>query len=222
MTPCHEPISWLRLEHFHLGELPAEQHRLVAAHIAACPACRAQLAEIEDDSRTLPPLPLPAAPAPAPWWRRWSLLAPATLPLMVAALALILLIPPATPELPGPRVAFKGGELALALVRARGEQAAPSTYLDGDRFQVLLTLPPGGLAWDLVVLQAGEAFFPLEAGVCAGGNRVPVGAFTLTGPGDAVVCAVAGEGRPSRDALQAQGAAVLGEGAVCVGLGWGG
>jgi hypothetical protein len=217
MNPCHEPISWLRLEHFHLGEAPPEEHRLVTEHLATCPACRARLTEIEDDTRTLPPLPLPERAPAVSWWRWFALGAP----VLAAAVALVLLIPPAARDLPGPRVTYKGGELALDLVRERGQQASPTTFVDGDRFQVLLTLPPGGMAWDLVVLQEGEAFFPLEGGISPGGNRVPVGAFTLTGPGDALVCAVAGEEQPSRKTMRAEGAEALGEGAVCVRLGWG-
>jgi hypothetical protein len=224
MNACHEPISWLRLEHYHLGELPQEEHSHIQAHLHDCPHCRAMLADIEDDARTLPPLPLPdTARTPAePWYRRYFTILTIG-PVMAAALALLMLLPPAStqPELPGPRVQYKGGELAIALVRERAGviQQDPDAYRDGDVFQVLITTPPGTHPWDLVVLQDGQAFFPLPAGTTPGGNRVPVGSFELTGPGDAAVCVMAGEGRVEHAILEAEGAEVLADGAVCVTLG---
>jgi hypothetical protein len=216
MNACREPVSWLRLERYHLRELPPDERQKLAEHLCACPTCRAQLRQIEDDERTLPPLDLPAPARAAPRWRWLAFGAP----ILAAAVVLVLVLPPASPERPAARVAWKGGELALALVREREGvvQADPDSYRDGDRFAVLLTLPPGEHGWDLVVLQEDEASFPLAGGTTSGGNRVPLGAFVLTGPGDAAVCAVAGEERPTRERLRAEGVAALGEGAVCVGL----
>jgi hypothetical protein len=91
--------------------------------------------------------------------------------------------------------AIKGGELALELVRERGGDVArdPRSFASGDRFAVLVTCPPPASAhWELVVFQAGEAFFPLDSTQplhC--GNRVSLpGAFTLTGAQPAQVCVV--------------------------------
>jgi len=222
MNACHEPISWLRLEHYHIGELPPDVHNQVQAHLDDCPHCREMLAEIEDDARTLPPLPLPDASPAQPWYRRLSILFPAVAgPALVAAIALILVLPPTThPDLPGPRVAYKGGELAIDLVRERAGvvRPGPKAYQDGDRFSVLVTTPPGEHAWDLVVLQQGQAFFPLESGATPGGNRVTVGAFTLTGPGEVSVCVMVDEGRIDRDILSLDGADALAEDAACVTL----
>jgi hypothetical protein len=222
MNACHEPLSWLRLEHYHLGELPQGEHSLVQAHLDSCPHCRAMLAEIEDDARTLPPLPLPEPAASQPWYRHLSILLPSVAgPVLVAALALFILLPPTDdPQLPGHRVSIKGGELLIALVRERDgvRQDNPSAYLDGDRFQVQLSTPPGTHSFDLVVLQDGQAFFPLEPGALHGGNRQVAGAFRLTGPGDAAVCAMVDEGRVSRDQLQALGAQALEDSAACVTL----
>ncbi|MCA9675926.1 MAG: zf-HC2 domain-containing protein, partial [Myxococcales bacterium] len=46
-TCVSEPVSWLRLERYALGELPGPLAREVAAHLAGCPACRACLDRIE-------------------------------------------------------------------------------------------------------------------------------------------------------------------------------
>ncbi|MGH7293845.1 MAG: zf-HC2 domain-containing protein, partial [Polyangiaceae bacterium] len=65
MTPrcTAEPISWLRLERYHLGELRGAERQAIADHLAACEACAACLARIEqDDAVALPVLP----PLPAP------------------------------------------------------------------------------------------------------------------------------------------------------------
>ena len=222
MNACHEPISWLRLEHYHLGELPQEERSHIQDHLHDCPHCRAMLADIEDDARTLPPLPLPdTASSPAqPWYRRTFTIFTIG-PVMAAAIALLMLFPPSPdPQLPGARVAYKGGELAIALVRERAGvvKQDPSAYRDGDRFQVLLTTPPGQHPWDLVVLQDGQAFFPLPTGTTPGGNREPIGTFTLTGPGDAAVCVMAGEGLVEHSVLESSGAEALADGSVCVTL----
>ncbi len=220
MNACHEPISWLRLEHYHIGELPPGEHSQVQTHLDSCPHCRAMLAEIEDDARTLPPLPLPSTAQP--WYRRLSVLIPSiATPVLVAALALVMVLPPTdSDQLPGSRVAYKGGELAVRLVRERAGAIAQdsTTYVDGDRFEVLISTPPGQHAWDLVVLQEGQAFFPLEGGEVQGGNTVSLGFFALAGPGDAAVCAMVDEGRVDRAELQARGAEALADGAACVTL----
>jgi hypothetical protein len=223
MKACHEPISWLRLEHYHLGELPPGEHSQIQAHLDSCPRCRAQLAEIVDDARTLPPLPLPSPAQHAqPWYRRLSILLPAVAgPALVAAVALIMLLPPQdSAELPGHRVTIKGGELAISLARQRAGsiQHQPSAYMDGDRIQVRISTPPGEQPWELVVLQQGQAFFPLATGTTPGGNAVVLGAFELSGPGDAAVCVMIGEGRPERALIEAEGAAALPAETACVTL----
>ena len=53
------PVSWLRLERYHLGEIRGRERAVVAEHLAACPACAACLARIEqDDAVALPALPV--------------------------------------------------------------------------------------------------------------------------------------------------------------------
>ncbi len=203
-----EPVSWLDLELYALGELPGEQLRAVDQHLAQCEACQGCLDTIQADAVALPALPgiEPAAkpaPEPAPeqrpWWRwlRWSL-APAV---AVAAAVLLAVLLPEDPavDLPPRRVAIKGGDLALTLVRRRGAATtdAPRTFAPGDRFKVEVTCPPGQtLGWDVVVYQGGKAAFPFTPGgslLC--GNREPLaGAFGVTGDQPAHVCLVVGAG----------------------------
>jgi hypothetical protein len=201
-----EPVSWLDLELYALGELPdPAEERAVEQHLAGCEACQGCLETIQTDRRELPALPA-VEPAPEheresrPWWRwlQWSL-APAMA--VTAAVLLVVLLPvdPAL-DLPARRVAIKGGDLALTLVRRRGDATtdAPGTFGPGDRFKVEVTCPPGqALSWDVVVFQGGEAAFPFAApaGPLPCGNREPVaGAFGLTGDKPAHVCLVVGAG----------------------------
>ncbi|MBM4321484.1 MAG: hypothetical protein FJ125_16460, partial [Deltaproteobacteria bacterium] len=106
-----QPLSWLRLERYHLGELDAGERRDIGEHLALCPACRACLERITGDRRELPPLPLPLTRSGPAGVRAWSV-QPARVPLLswprrlawasglaggalaAAALALLLLLPP--------------------------------------------------------------------------------------------------------------------------------
>lgn len=60
-----EPISWLLLERYALGELAPEERADVEARLAASEVDRACLAQIRADTSELPPLPT-TAPAAAP------------------------------------------------------------------------------------------------------------------------------------------------------------
>jgi len=187
-APSH--ISWLRLERLHLGELSEVEQGPVQAHVDGCPVCQEALSGIRADARRLPALPV-ALPVPSatPWWRRAWLPA-----LAMAAAAMVVVAIPTEPETAGEvervveRVSYKGGELAIALVREDGSRAG--VYRDGDRFQVRLTCPPGEREWAVVVSQEGEEVRPLvNAGPLSCGNEVVAGTFAITGPGEAVVCA---------------------------------
>ena len=58
-----EPVSWLRLERYHLGELDGAERAQIEAHLAGCAACTEALASLaQDDAVALPPLPV-ARPA---------------------------------------------------------------------------------------------------------------------------------------------------------------
>ena len=204
------PVSWPRLEQHALGELPAADARAVDQHLADCPTCRACFDEARE-TIALPPLPQTAAPR-TPWWRTWPTWTGAAV--AAAALLLVIVLRPdgsghRAGALPGPRVAYKGGELAIDLVRERGGDASldPTHYADGDRFAVLVTCPPGDRWIDVVVTQDGRRDFPIAAARVACGNRIDAGAFRLTGDTPASVCVIAGDERPPRNALPGDGAA---------------
>lgn len=197
MTPCiGEPVSWPRLEQFALDAAdPA-----IAAHVAACPACRQCLDDIRGDVVALPALVAPAGPARAvrATWRRWWL-GPA-LAAAAAAVVLVVVLRPPRPEIAGDRVAIKGvGEVVLDLVRERGGAIAFGVrdYAPGDRWKAVVTCPPGAagaasalLAIDVSVADGLTVDHPLPAARIACGNRVVVpGAFTVTGDRPNRVCA---------------------------------
>jgi hypothetical protein len=212
-TACiGRPVSWLALERFHLGELPDPERAAVDDHLRACPACQACLEHLQaDEAVALPPLRPTVAPAPAPAGQRWRWSwAGFALAGAAAAAGIVLVLvrgPGAPPRLDEPyppsRVAVKGGEVALTLVRDRVGTTVhhPTTYADGDRFKVLVTCPPGELVVDTVVFQGGTASFPFTAPRrvrCA--NLVPLpGAFAITGRDPARVCLVTAPEPIARD-----------------------
>jgi hypothetical protein len=196
MTPActSEPISFLRLERYLQGDLQALELERIAAHLRDCPTCSACFAELRDEVIELPALPLQLAPKA----RQRAQTKAWTWPLGLVAVAAALLFAPLSPlsknaRPPAARVRIKGGELAIALVREHASALAndPSVFAPGDRFEVRVSCPPALQAhWDVVVFQAGEAFFPLqpEAALhCANGVTLP-GAFELSGSAAASVC----------------------------------
>ncbi len=196
-----EPVSWLRLERYALGELGAAERSVIEAHLAGCETCRACLGRVQEGAVGL--LPLPARATLAPWWRR--LLPVPVLALAGAAAAALLatgrpspLVAPVGAAGQG-YVGIKGdGELAVALVRERaGEISAdPVGFAAGDRFKVLLTCPPGQQREVVVaVLQDGAADLPLTATIACGSRVALPGAFRMTGGGEARVCVVAASAR---------------------------
>lgn len=191
------PISHLRLERYHLGELPLPERVGVQRHLEACDECRALLEEIAADDRPLPELPtLEVDPArgaggarvrgPARWW---AVGGGAVLALAAGAL----LVVRAPSELPPGEVAWKGGVLAVELARERQGVVSerPATYRDDDRIQVRVSCPPGERV-GVAVRQGGEWTWPLPPVDC--GNRVVAGALALTGGQETAICAVADPG----------------------------
>lgn len=189
-----QPISWLTLERYQLGELtPAEAGR-VEAHLGECPVCGLCLQSIRDRELALPPLP---ERKPQPARLRWAF---AGVGLAMAAILTVILVipgPPKPAKIPGKRMAFKGGELSISLVRERQGEILhePTTFSPEDRFKLQVTCPPGEeLDWDVVVFQDQEASYPYApVGALPCGNRVPLtGAFKLTGQSQAVICLLIG------------------------------
>lgn len=215
-----EPISWLRLERFHLGEIQGAEREPIAQHLAACPVCAACLAHIQDDdAHALPPLSV-SRPARRKLFSLFSLFpvrAVAALSALAAGGALVLGLRGNghRGELEHARLGesrVKGDAIAFSLVRDDDERIAGTAgvYRDGDRFKAVVTCPPGArVAFDVVVYDLGGASFPLEpAPELACGNDVPLpGAFRLTGDTDETVCLVWGSGAPvDRGTLAVRGA----------------
>lgn len=226
------PLSWLTLDQYLLGELSDEETRDVSLHLEHCPLCRACLSE----ARRVDEAPLPALVFPerrstclrwfsalkAPRTRPlWAALASAAAALLVAMLALH--DPGPEADGPGRRASFKGGEAVLTLIRERSGQIRqdPEAFAPGDRFKVLITCPPPWEPrYEVIVLQGGEATYPLEQGrrlVCQ--NREPLpGAFTLDGQDPALVCVLLGDTLPAPRTLRLPDANALPPGTLCTRL----
>jgi len=211
------PVSWLRLEQHHAGELPAPERDDVTAHLATCEACAACFARIvEEATAPLPVLARPAASARPP--ARVFALRRVAAPLAAFAVAAGVLLALGRGPRPDPQphdfpvdpgaARTKGGDVGFVLVREdEGVVAeAGGVYREGDRWKAVVTCPAGMRAsWDLVVYEHGEASFPLDPAselVC--GNDVPLrGAFRTTGRERMTVCLVWDDGASvDREALR--------------------
>jgi hypothetical protein len=221
MKCVDHPVSWLTLERYHLCELDPDEARKVAAHLETCPVCAACAESIAADHRVMPPLPEVTVPEKRPlltWWRLVPALAAA-----MAALIIVLVRPFFTEDHPDKapdRIAYRGGELAMTLVRERDGAIVENSdqYLSGDRFRLFATVP-GNTAtpWDVAVFQDGEVFFPLTPEREIGpGNNLPLpGAFRLTGTVPTEICLFIGSSLPGRNKIEREGKRALPETAVC-------
>jgi len=203
-----QPVSWLRLERYRLGEVDDAERASIAAHLAACAACAACLASVEaDDAATLPPLPVSRTARPGGLGSRARLGAVSAGALALAAAVLLGVGAGwrgARGVDPGSAAGVKGDAVAFSLVRdddARIDEAV-GAFRDGDRFKALVTCPPSmGDSFDLVVYDASGASFPLSRAHVACGNGVPLpGAFRLSGSREETVCLTWGT---ERDPLRA-------------------
>jgi anti-sigma factor RsiW len=132
-----EPISWLRLERYRLGELAEGERARVAEHLTACATCAGCMERIEaDETVTLPALELGAGAArpagvatPASPPRRLRLLAGAG---ALAAAAVMVLGIGRTWRGSGTRTTergtalLKGDGMAFVLVRDDGQRLEDS------------------------------------------------------------------------------------------------
>jgi anti-sigma factor RsiW len=215
MTPhcIGTPVSWLRLEQYVLDELPRATRREVEHHLAACGICRACLHHVDSGAGEQLQQAVRIGAVRARRRRRnFGLLLGAA---ALLASAVLIYRQPASertdPLLPPARIAIKGGEVAIGLVRERDGVLVddPERFMPGDRFRVLLTCPPGSaVRWEVVVMQAGTLSFPLPSGSLSCGNALALpGAFRLTTPDPASVCVLLDP--PSRASLQGLTAANL-------------
>jgi hypothetical protein len=226
-----EPISWLRLERYRLGELSDPERDVVAAHLDACPACAACLAEA---NRPIAMAPL-LLPGTASLFSRvrCELLGQTpvgtTLRIAFALAALGLLMLPggksnqvAHHASRGER-GIKGGEVTVALARERNGivEHGATTFAPDDKWKVLVTCPMQQvLFWDLAVVEGDRVTFPLlPAAPIACGNHAPLpGAFRLVADHPVEVCLVWGDDPLDRVALSATDAKGLTESGICATL----
>lgn len=191
-----QPVSWLRLELYQLGEIAETERASIATHLAACPACAACFASIEREGAVaLPPLPVARkvqTGSVASYARLGALGAGA----LALAAGVLLGVGAAWRHGdafdPGSAARVKGDVVAFSLVRDDDERIddARGVFKDGDRFKAVVTCPPSmGLAFDVVVYDASGASFPLARARLACGNNVPLpGAFRLSGSSEETVC----------------------------------
>jgi hypothetical protein len=213
MTGPREPLSWLTLERYALGELDERERAQVAARLAVSEADRAVLAAIMNDESELRPLP-EVAPTAAPRAASvptrtsrgatiTSRVARRSVPAILAVAAALLLwrVVPSR-ELDAPYEGVKGSEFALRLLSDRGGPN-PRSFQLGERFKLEVTCPTshqGPLR--VLIYQGDERFEPLPPQTIACGNLVAwPGAFSLDGTQPAEVCLYSGtEREPPRGA----------------------
>jgi hypothetical protein len=189
----HEPLSWLALERYALGELTQRERALVEQRLARSAQDRACLQSILQDQTELPPLPRLSAVEARPVLRRtrrgWTRAGGA----LAAAAALALALFDRSESPPSRRIVYdgtKGGAVAVMVHGERGGRDA-TRFADGERFKLLVTCPEWLSAkLHVLVFQDGQRYRPLADGgsfVC--GNGVPwPGAFALDGAAPVDVC----------------------------------
>lgn len=232
-----QPISWLRLERYRLGELSGTESRAIEQHLQHCPTCQSCYAETAVELE-LPPLPQLSEvslkwPSPPPrvhfsrnpfqWLRGWRAVAIAfTAVTCVFSLWVYNPFQPVAPHTTRPALMrVKGGTLSLQLVRQRdnAQSSKQQSFRPGDRFKLLLTSPPKlGSAIAVVVYQDQRAYFPLALSQPpVYGNHIPLpGSIALDGDAPADICVAVGGSNEIAQHRLAQGPEMLPQNAVCV------
>jgi hypothetical protein len=219
-----EPVSWLRLERYHLGELSPDDALRVERALAVDPDARACLEQIR---RPIALRPLPELPSRQARKSRtrvaWGPFLSLAAVLTGIALLVWVRVTPREVAPPSRSIRVKGGDIVLSLVREREGtvETAPATFADGDRFKALLTCPPAfDGSFDVAVFQDGVSSFPFETPLTLScGNGVPLpGAFTLTGASPATVCVVWSREPAARQTIEHGGLDAVRDSAACVTL----
>jgi hypothetical protein len=191
-----QPVSWLRLELYQLGDVDDAERARISSHVAACPACSACLASVEREEATLlPPLPVVRRARAGRLGSRARLGVLGTGALALAAGVLLFVgggFRHGSAIDSGGAARVKGDAIAFSLVRDDDVRIDDATgvFRDGDRFKAVVTCPPSmGVTFDLVVYDASGTSFPLSRTQLACGNGVPLpGAFRLSGSAEETVC----------------------------------
>jgi anti-sigma-K factor RskA len=232
-----EPVSWLRLERYHLGELPPDEAEAVERRIATDPETRECFESIRRPVRLNPrpelpfraEVPAPESPLAKRRRLRDALRSPWPTLLLAAAAAFFLYVsihPTNQPDgAPPPRLLHvKGGDVSIELVRERHGVVTPNpvSFAEGDRFKVKLTCPPSMTkdTFEVLVIQAQDAsrpLAPLGAVACGNGVALP-GAFSLTGAARTSVCVAWGGTAQTDGRLGSKELAALRGSAVCATL----
>ena len=218
------PVSWLQMEQYHLGELSEALTSKVRGHLDTCANCATSMDSIVNDSMVLKPLPEIEHQGIFDRFAFTPLrLATAGGALAALIFALLLLWPAAkvTTDYPPARIGYKGGDLAISVVRDRDGAIThePEGFLDGDRFSIQITCPPGNRALDVAVFQGDAVYFPYDnqdSVLCANTVSIP-GAFSLNGPESVFVCVIVDE-IPQRARLASRGLEALPPSSVCIEL----
>ncbi len=222
-----QPISWLALEQYHLGDLSEVARQEIKCHLDQCTTCKASLEQIGKDTRVLQPPSEFTLKKPQLYWGLSRPAIAASVALAAAALLLIVFkwgleAPMQVKERPS-RIAFKGGDFALMVVRERNGRVKenPTHFAPGDNFRLFVTHPlPDPLDWDLIIRQGNDVFFPFSfRPPLRRGNLVPIPqAFRLTGAVPVSICLVVGDQIPSRSELRENLQESLPKATVCIQL----
>ncbi|MBN2801472.1 MAG: hypothetical protein JXR91_00105 [Deltaproteobacteria bacterium] len=222
------PLSWLTLEQYFLGELPPEKWASVESHIHECGSCSSAMESIRGDFTILKPLPEIKSKERTPFFYMGSYAMAGAVALLIVSIAVLVFKPTInryktteTVQMPPSHISYKGGELALGIIRKRGDNLTqnPRGFIDGDKFAVNITCPPGLRNALIVVFQDGKSYFPIktEKPVTCENNHPLTGSFELAGSSDVTVCGVVDE-LPSKKLLSKEGIKALPESSVCLKL----
>lgn len=172
--------STLKLHQLRYGELDSEQEREVRAHLESCAHCAGLLTAQQNHRQAFVVEPVPPAirelsqPAPVPFWRRWTVLAPA---LALAALVLLvpqfLTAPPTVDPVEEPDLLAKGNGVLL------------EAWLQTDDGPMVLAQDALLSAGDRIQLKFASQGRPFVSfgGVDETGNAEVYGTFEVSGDG---------------------------------------
>jgi hypothetical protein len=230
-----EPVSWLRLELYRLGELAPDDAEAVERAIRTDLQTRECFESTAGPVRLNPrpevpvdgDVPAPTLPPGVPRRLRDALRSPWPTLVFATAAAFVLygsMRSATQPDgAPSSRFRVKGGEVAIELVRERRGVVSegPVSFAEGDRFKVRLTCPPSMTdTFEVLVIQEQDVSRPLAPlGAVACGNGVPLaGAFSLTGSVPSSVCVAWGRAAALEGRLGNAQLASLHGSAVCTTL----